>query len=870
MPRRLPRPAASLFVLGLLMASSPLSAALPDQPLHRLKALQQQILMREPAERIEKRERFREWRKRAARNRNAGKAGMRRRSEVAGDAVRPRRLDLFARARPMALSAITAPPNRLMNDTLGEPDGSCQSEVSIASWGNYVVAAWNDGIGIYNGTDTQGFAYSTDAGLTWVDGDAPPPANVGQWSSDPVVAVNEKTGAFYYAGLCDQALAGTNGIGVVRGTFNGNNFSWGTPTLAVAFDNGSALLDKEWLAADSLTGNLYLTYSHFSIIGGQFVSDDIRFLRSTNDNQTWSSPVKISAGIDDGFVQGSRPAVGPSGEIYAVWHAIGQPGINSAFGRDFLRVRRSVDQGVSFQPQVTADSLFTNFPSGAPGFNRGIGITFPSITVDRSNSANRGRVYLTWNEALNFYADVNSLPDERFDPSTLETENNNGPLVADNFSPGDILRGVVSVTGNPGDLDYWKWNATQGSTYFFWLDSLGTTLDPSFRIFCTDGISNLAFNNNDAGQPTLLVFTAPTTATYYLRVASYSGTHTGVYRVRTTSHQPRGDDRARDHRDIFVKSSINGAVWGPTVRVNDDPGYFDDFLPEVVADGTGRVFVADYDWRDATNCGGGSNVYLYRSDDAGQSWIPGTRMSDFTTDWWNGTYSTLVPNQGDYIGLFARDSTVFVAWGDGRNLDPNNADPDAYVTSTTLSCTSAPIVGLGIAVTADHDSATVTWGAPNGTAATLFRRAGTGSYVNLGGVVADASDQIVYIDAAVTEGVTYSYRLGVTGFCQQFAAEQSVTIPTPSGPQLAIYDVRPNPTPDDINVTFTLASSAPATLALYDISGREIRRLDVTSSGPGGPHLVKLYSGPRLRSGIYFVQLSQGGSTKEKRVSVFP
>src|SRR5262245_40340462 len=155
----------SLAPLLLLLVASPLAAALPAQPLSRLKAMQQQILMREPAERAEQLERrLKEWRKKSARS--AGRtAGLRRRPEVEGELVPVRTVGYSSRAPRAALRAITAPPNRLMNDTIAEPDGACQSEISIASYGNYVVAAWNDGIGIYNGTDTQGFAYSVDDGL---------------------------------------------------------------------------------------------------------------------------------------------------------------------------------------------------------------------------------------------------------------------------------------------------------------------------------------------------------------------------------------------------------------------------------------------------------------------------------------------------------------------------------------------------------------------------------------------------------------------------------------------------------------------------------------------------------------------------------
>ena len=188
-----------------------------------------------------------------------------------------------------------------------------------------------------------------------------------------------------------------NGIAVIKGTFTGSSFSWGAPVHVRMFPNTSNLIDKQWMAVDPLTGNLYLTFSNFTIVGGVTTSNSIQFMRSVNDGQTWSAPITLSAGSDAGLVQGSRPAVGPTGEIYTVWHAIGRsdpsdPGRNSPYGRDFLRTRKSVDGGLSFLSQVTADSVFSNFSSGAPGFNRGLGITFPGIAVDRSNGPNRGRI----------------------------------------------------------------------------------------------------------------------------------------------------------------------------------------------------------------------------------------------------------------------------------------------------------------------------------------------------------------------------------------------------------------------------------------------------------------------------------------------
>ncbi len=861
------------------------SAAVRDEQVARLKRMQQQILMSEPAERVEQLERFKAWRRKHGRaakalsdprpSGRASRIGQRGRPlPPVTDLERgagPVRSTLAPSAR---LSAIATPANRLMNNPAGEPWGACQSEVSIAANDSDLVAAWNDGIGIYGQptsptNDTQGFAYSTNGGLTWTDGGAVPNDGSFTWSSDPVVVVNEKTGSFYYSGLIDNTGASQNGVAMIKGTFNGSSFSWGAPVVVRSFPNSSNLIDKEWMAADSLTGNLYMSFSNFTVVAGNPVSNSIQFSRSVDDGQNWSAPVTLSAGSDAGLVQGSRPAVGPGGEIYTVWHAIGQSSgsnANSPFGRDFLRVRKSIDGGLNFLPQVTADSVFSNFASGAPGFNRGIGITFPGIAVDRSRGPNRGHVYLSWNESLDFYAA--SLPNGN-DPSVREIENNNGAANATPFVPGRVLRGVISTTGNPGDLDYWKWDATQGQTTVFYLDSLSAGLDASFRIFCSDGTTLLAFSQNGTGGPDLLVFTAPSTATYYARVASYQGLGTGGYRVLTAALSR--NDRARDQRDIFVKPSADGITWGPTVRVNDSPGYLDDWLPEVTVDGVGRVFVANYDWRDAAAiCGGGSNIYLYRSDDGGASWIPGTRMTDVTTNW-TSVYSTLLPNEGDYIGLSARDSVVYLAWADGRDTDPTDAntnlDPNVFMTTTTLNCQSAPV--SVVSTTATSDTVVVTWSAPQGFQATLSRRVDAGSFVDIGPVTGDANNQIVYVDTNVSAGHTYTYRLLVQGFCQSYAGLTAVPVSPPSGLPFGIELVRPNPSRHDVFVRLDRTGGAPAFLELLDISGRQIKRMPVPC--PAGLFCeVNITAGLTVKPGLYFVRLSEGSRESTKRVSIFP
>src|SRR5262245_38944437 len=383
MPRWPHRHALSLTLVVLLTGGA--SADVREEQIIRFKRMQQQILMSEPAEKLElmeqRRELLRESKRhgkkgakasksakveRAERERE-GKAGLRRRPEGSRtDATMgPRPVKLRGETTRARLSAITAPPNRIMNDknvnpTTPEPDGSCQSEVSIAANGSNVVATWNDGYGIFLLPigDTQGFGYSTDGGLTWTDGGPVPNNGSFLWSSDPVVVVNEKTNVFYYCGLIDNPNTGRNGIAISRGVFSGSTFAWDPPVVVRDYPNNSNLIDKQWMAVDSLSGNLYMTFSNFTVVGQSAVSNSIQFTRSTDGGNTWSAPFTLSATTEAGLVQGSRPAVGPNGELYTVWHAIGQfsgPNANSPFGRDFFRIRKSTNAGVNFGTQVTAD-----------------------------------------------------------------------------------------------------------------------------------------------------------------------------------------------------------------------------------------------------------------------------------------------------------------------------------------------------------------------------------------------------------------------------------------------------------------------------------------------------------------------------------
>jgi pre-peptidase len=734
---------------------------------------------------------------------------------------------------------------------------SGQCEVTIAARGNTLVAAWNDGEGFETGGSTQGFGYSNDCGATWIDGGVPPVSGgIGSWSSDPVVAVNEKTGAFYFAALCEPTAA-SNGIAVVKGTFSGGVLTWGTPKLVVSGLYRDVVYDKEWLAADSTTGNLYVIYSRFSVSNGNITSNRIDFQRNTADNgpvAPWGNPITLSSSADAGRVQGARVAVGPNGEVWTVWNAIGGTEL------DYMRVRRSTNAGTSFQTEITAASLYTNFGSGAPGFNRGLGFAFPSIAVDRGPGSTRGRVHLAWNESLNFYDDLFGGTDNA--NSVSETESNDTPATADPFTMGRTLRGSI---GSITDFDYWSFSGTQGQTIICEMDSTAAPLDASFRLFCTDGSTRLAFSETGLGSSGLIVFTLPATGTYYLRVASLppdpvTPAGTGPYRIRTVLNGLI-PERGRDHRDVFTSYSDNYSVWSTPVRVNQDPAYYDNWLPEVAVAANDTVYALWYDWRDsgAGLCGGASMTYLARSNDFAASWPNGSPVSAAPTTW-TTAYSNITPNQGDYTALFANQNAVYACWSDGRN-----GDPDVFM-ATVDARVAAPQVGLQ-SVSAAPGLVRLVWSTPDvGLTATVYRSTDMVNWTALGDVSRDSEGRLVFEDHGAVAGTRYYYRLGLHGCSgETLTQEVAVDVPTSVATEPSIHEVRPIPADLQVFVTFTLPGAGPATLELLDVSGRRVRERSVSGLGE---QTIDLGTGEPLRAGVYLVRLTQGGKSAVSRVSV--
>ncbi|HYM80774.1 MAG TPA: T9SS type A sorting domain-containing protein [Candidatus Limnocylindria bacterium] len=743
--------------------------------------------------------------------------------------------------------SIHGPLNQIVNDrSLDVVPGITQSEAAVGARGPSILVAWNDGEGLRSGTDGIGYAYSSDGGVSWHDAGAPPLAGgVARWLSDQVIAVDEKRGDFYLGALVLTNQL-RNGIAVVKGRFVAGALQWEAPV--VPRSPPDTLPDKPWLAADSSSGSIYLSSTTFSGQAGDY-SNHIELQISRDGNQTWTTPIRLSTPVDNGRVQGSRPAVGPDGELRVVWRAVDTT--QAGGGRDFLRMRSSLDGGLSFTPEVNVVGYFPNFLSGAPGFNRGFGPDFPAIAIDRSGGPHRGRMYVMWNESINYFRDVLPVTVVRD-----EQEPDNTSLTATPFKVGDTVLGAIEKRG---DIDWFAFDATAGQTVLVYIDSLSESLDAALRVVCSDGSTHLAYSAPLRVRPRLVMLTAPVSGRYYLLVTSHLNTE-GVYRMRTGWHVP-GNERARDQRDVFSAYSDDGVTWSEPVRANDDPPWYDNWLPEIAVGGEGSVHSLWYDFRDSPRgtCGAGSNVYMARSGDGGDTWSASRPVSDFTT-LWSDVFSNLEPNQGDYLGLFADAERVYPVWADGRN-----GDPDVYVAIQPLA---TPVLVSLVSVHATAAQVNLTWSAPGARElpVTIERRTESESWTVRAQATVDGGGRIAYQDRDVLAGGRYGYRLVIADpLGPVTAGEVWVDLPLVDL-ALAIARAGPNPGPGAIDVWVTLPRAMPADVELLDTRGRRLRRYRI--DGQAGREAVRVAEPGSLPSGVYLVRVRQDGRSAVAKISL--
>jgi hypothetical protein len=740
------------------------------------------------------------------------------------------------------------------------PNGNLsQAETSIAAHEAHLLASWNDNKARCLGLGTQGLGYSLDVGGTWTDlGSVPFTAEGSQYRGDPVVAVNRRTGDFYVTGLDRAGNSGTTGIATLRAHFEGG-------TLVVDANHRTAVaatgdfLDKPWMTVDSLSGNVYVTWTNFTAGTSQI---ELQRLDAA------LVPLGSLQVLDTGAgLQGTFPSVGPNGELYVPWTRYRYPKFDPT--PSALLVRRSDDFGASFGPVAKIADIEINSFSGAPGSRRQFGTANIAMAVDASLGPHRGRVYALWDECVHFH-------DAPFGAHTaaFEQENNGFFASAQTFVPGGKLRGSI----DPGaEVDFWKFDATAGQTLVIRPDTL---ISPSvqfpIRMVCASDTTSLgtyhilAFAVTDPASGGM-VCTLPTTGTYYLMCGGPGSTTIPIgYVLSTAFDTPTPGERARDARDQFVSYSDDGTTWSSPLMVNDDPPGRDGCFPAVAVDDLGRVHAFFFNFRNGGACGDLSDQYLTSSGDGGVTWGANRRLTDVSS-YWGFLASCSNANHGDYQQIAADGVRLYACFPDARL-----GDPDVFVDATiqdshgqcpaSLEAPAGGDVDLPFALVNDGSVATLLSWALEDTRGWLTgaipASSGTQTISASGGSLAILAsfhlpDGCVG-DSTVARLITSDPHIpGHSDTCvTAVRCVSPVSVDHPIAPALDLEAPLQNPAPGILRVAFTLPGEGRATLALVDLAGRQRVAREVGSLGRGR-HVVSLTDAEILPSGMYWLRLSR-------------
>ena len=278
-------------------------------------------------------------------------------------------------------------------------------------------------------------------------------------------------------------------------------------------------------------------------------------------------------------------------------------------------------------------------------------------------------------------------------------------------------------------------------------------------------------------------------------------------------------------------------------RVTEDIALND--IPDLAPDGMGGAYLC---WDKYTNALL-DRVYVQHLTGAGAV-APG---------WPSG--GRLIPTAGEArrprVAADGRGGAI-VAWEHG----------DYTVRALRLDADGpTPVQVALVSVEAETDRVRLEWfvGGAVSFRATVERRIEASEWQTLGEIAPDGTGRLPYEDPAVVQGTRYGYRLAYRdGADLVHSGETWVEVPAL---QFALKGIAPNPSRGDPVVSFSLVSSDPATLEVYDLHGRRVLARDL---GPleARTHEVRLEAPGALAAGVYTVRLRQGAHVATARAVV--
>lgn len=316
-----------------------------------------------------------------------------------------------------------------------------------------IVEVFQEGRYFDGGSVDDGYATSTDGGMTWTSNPMPGVTKAvgGKFdrASDPSMAF-DASGNAYMASL---VLISSTGVGVTVNKSTDGGITWGSPVIA--YENDAGFTDKSWIAIDDGAssphkGTIYITWDNFNNF------EQVELTRSTDGGSTWST-----AAIPHAFGAGAQALVQPNGNVTVTYEGV--------FSGSYQAVT-STDGGNTWGTPVTVGPIDG---STEPNLRSP---TLPYATVDPTT----GTLYVSWqsehfNSAHNDIVISSSTDGGK--TWSAETRVNTDPTSdgVDHFTPAivaaqggvaaiyDVQKASPSPSGNI--LVYYSQSANGGKTW---------------------------------------------------------------------------------------------------------------------------------------------------------------------------------------------------------------------------------------------------------------------------------------------------------------------------------------------------------------------------------------------------------------------
>lgn len=615
---------------------------------------------------------------------------------------------------------------------------------------------------------------------------------------------------------------GITGCRVIRSTDNGN--TWGTPVHAI---NG---IDKNWIAADQSAGpysnNIYCV---FTAGGGNG-----NFTRSTDFGATFTQTRVFNTQVLPGIMVAVGPNTSggdiPGGCVYVVTNS------GSAFASTYT-FYRSTDGGLTFTTQSA--QFFSNYVGTNVGGRNSVQNMrtrpYPFIAADNSYGPHRGRLYLVY--ASNFPAGDGNKPD-----IFLRYSDDQGVTWSTARTVNDDLNTQNHHQWHPA---VWV-DKTSGRIFMKWMDTRDTPTSDSAYIYATysdDGGDTFAPNQRISTQKMRINCTTCGGG----GTPRYQGDYDAIYALDNISLSMWTDFRNGQFGSFVGYFPDFAMKAGPNIQsVNNhlDSAFYYISVPAVKLYDQTVTFTAEVSPTPAT----GTLNIDFPDGETLNSYPDSTRMRIRTLDFIpEGTYTITVTGRGPN-GTPVHRRTVQLDVEDIVPVELASFNAVADVNNVILNwTTSTELNNRGFEIerstTNENNWRTIGFSDGKGTTTEI--------------------QHYSFIDKNLDAG-GYSYRLKQVDFDGTFAYSPQVEVEISIPLEYALAQNYPNPFNPSTIISYSIPEAGFVNLKLYDVLGNEIKSLVNAQQEAGKYELIFDASG--LASGVYYYRIQSGEFTSTKKL----